>query len=611
VGPRPIKTKLSHLIAAIVVLFALSDVAFADSTSSPQAASPDKQALQPQGLNHAGIYALKQLDPNLTGAGVKFAVVCRSITYIDGQPQNDYQPAGVHNCFKDASFSYHDLHSADDEPAGISSHSTAVCSILFGRDPNAYNGLVGGFNYEGIVPEAQADVYEFWKFLIDNVFSMSAPDANVITADVGYQFEDWWTRGIEAMAQQSGKTIVVGIGNGSNSSDPALYPGAGSNVIGVGVVQSVDTKNPADGLSRFALVYPEYSSEGPTSDGRSKPDIVAPGNCLAAVADEPNLYEPTGNWSSFATPIVAGAAGLLIQKASSEPNLELAVSADGGNCVIKALLLNSATKLPYWHKGLLTKDDDHNVPLDWLQGAGMVNAAEAYKQLLAGRHIPGDCPIAGWDLNKLNKNNAPVGVYKIRVEEPANKIVSATVTWNRQFNTTYPFEHDVQKDVDIRLELWAIDTSDSNNSYLLDYSDSRSDNIEHIYCPADTNTGEYEIIISYSEDHDFNQPTVSPSYGLAWSISAVPIKDDLLWFDLNADGVVNDSDVKVLVNNIIAGIETPSRYLFGDINADGVVDADDLHILLSHINHSQSTLPDSKVSQGEPLADSTSSPLAR
>jgi len=40
--------------------------------------------LQPQGLNHAGIYALRQIDPGLTGAGVKFAVISRSITYIDG-----------------------------------------------------------------------------------------------------------------------------------------------------------------------------------------------------------------------------------------------------------------------------------------------------------------------------------------------------------------------------------------------------------------------------------------------------------------------------------------------------------------------------------------------
>ena len=106
------------------------------------------------------------------------------------------------------------------------------------------------------------------------------------------------------------------------------------------------------------------------------------------MAGEPNLYEPTGDWSSFATPVVAGAVAMLIQQAYADPNLQQAVSHDGGNCVIKSVLLNSATKLPYWHKGLLTKDDDHDVPLDYLQGAGMVNAVAASNQLLAGQHFP-------------------------------------------------------------------------------------------------------------------------------------------------------------------------------------------------------------------------------
>ena len=474
---------------------------------------------QPQGLTYAGIYQLKQTDPNLTGAGVKVALVSRSITYVDGEPQNDYRPASDHNCFKDTQYIFHDQQLL---PAGISAHSTAVCSILFGRDPNAYNEQIGDFNYEGAVPDAQANVYEFWSFLVNNVFPCSAPDADIITADIGYQFEDWWTRGIEAMVQKYGLTVVVGIGNGSNSSDPVLFPGAGGNVIGVGVVKSVESNDVNVGLSRFALVYPEYSSRGPTPDARCKPDIVAPGNCLAAVAGEPNLYEPTGDWSSFATPVVAGAAALLIQQAHADPNLQQAVSHDGGNCVIKSVLLNSATKLPYWHKGLLTKNDDHDVPLDYLQGAGMVNAVAASNQLLAGQHLPGDCPTAGWDLNKLNLDQTPENTYKIRITQPADKMITATVTWNKQFSLVYPFEHDAQKDADLRLEIWAVDSNDPNNDYLLDYSDSRIDNVEHIYTPVDGNFTDYEIVVLFSDEHDVNQPQVSPPYAVAWNVGQTP-----------------------------------------------------------------------------------------
>lgn len=569
----PTKARLSVLITGFLGLLLLGNIAVAEQQSIGN--------FQPQGLNYAGIYQLKQTDPTLTGTGVKVALVSRSITYLDGEPQNDYRPAIDLNCFKDTQYIFHDQQLL---PAGISAHSTAVCSILFGRDPNAYNEQIGDFNYEGAVPNAQADVYEFWSFLVNNVFPCSAPDADIITADIGYPFEDWWTRGIEAMVQKYGLTVVVGIGNGSNSSDPVLFPGAGSNVIGVGVVRSVESNDVNTRLSHFSLVYPEYSSGGPTSDARCKPDIVAPGNCLAAVAGL-NLYEPTGDWSSFATPVVAGAAALLIQQAYADPNLQQAVSHDGGNCVIKSILLNSATKLPYWHKGLLTKDDDHDVPLDYLQGAGMVNAVAASNQLLAGQHLPGNCPTAGWDLNKLDLNQTPENTYKIQITKPADKMITATVTWNRQFSLVYPFEHDTQKDADLRLEVWAVDLNDPNNNYLLDYSDSRTDNIEHVYTPADGNFTDYEIVVLFSNEHDVNQPQVSPPYAVAWNVGPVPVRDDALWFDLNGDGVVDDLDVDVLLDNLIASMQTPEdHYLFGDINNDGVIDVSDLDILMHYID---------------------------
>jgi len=547
--------------------------------ASAEADLPADINLQPKGLNHAGIYALRQLDPNLTGQGVKFAVVCRSITYTDGQPQNDYQPAIEHDCFKDSQFSFHDLQHL---PAGVSPHSTAICSLLFGRDHTAYNDNIGNFPYEGAVPDASAEVYEFWSFLVNNVFPASAPEVNVLTADIGYQFDDWWTRGIESIVERTGITAVVGIGNGTNAADPVLYPAAGDNVIGVGVIQSINSADVATGLSQFSLVYPEYSSKGPTADGRCKPDIVAPGNCLAALPDDNNIYEPTGAWSSYATPIVAGTAGLLIQKASQSPGLEPALSNDSGNCVIKSLLLNSATKLPYWHKGKLTKDDDHDIPLDWLQGAGMVNALEADRQLSAGRHLPGDCPITGWDLGKLDANATAENIYNIKIDDPAGKMLTATVTWNRHFWPAYPFDYQPQNDALISLECWAVDANNPERTYLLDYSDSTRDFVEHLYCAADPNFTDYAIIVSYS-DNEINLPAATSAYGLAWNFAQKPASDELLWFDLNADGIFDSRDIKVLLDNLLADLEQSDNYLFGDINEDGHIDVGDLQVFLNHL----------------------------
>ena len=563
------------LIAGIAAL--LIPVCAVAKSTEPQA---DKM-LQPQGLNHAGVYALRQINPNLTGAGVKFAVICRSVTYINGEPQNDYRPSIEHNCLKTKQFSFHDQ---GELPAGISPHSTAICSILFGEDPGASNQHLGQFYYQGTTPQAQADIYEFWHFVINNVFGHSPPDADIVTAGIGHPFEDWWTRGIESLAEHYGLIVVAGIGNGANAYDPLLYPAAGANAIGVGVVDSVNTENLATNLTHFALAYPEHSSFGPTSDGRCKPDIVAPGNCLAADVNEPDRYEPTGNASSFSTPLTAGAIGLLVQKAKQDPDLGPAVSPEGGNCVIKAILLNSATKLPYWHKGQLQTDDDHSAPLDYIQGAGMLNAVGAYRHLIAGQNKPGDVSTIGWDNNVLRKTESPQNIYKITLTEPADKFITATVAWNRHYNSTYPFEPAPEEDSNLRLELWAIDLNNPDNDYLLDYSDSSIDNVEHIYAAADANYTNYEIITSFSNIDDQKETAASQRYGLAWKTSERQDSDSIFWYDLNADGVVSESDFIILLNNLstLNGTKSPKSYLLGDVNADGTIDINDLEILLNH-----------------------------
>jgi len=553
----------------------------AASTSAAAEGQYTDKMLQPQGLNSAGIYALRELEPDLTGSGVKFAVICRSITYINGEPQNDYRPSTEHNCLKSRQFNFH---SQDKPSAGISPHSTAICSVLFGEDPYAHNTELGQFYYQGAVPKAQADIYEFWNFLSNKIFTGSAPDADILTASFGNQFEDWWTRGIESMAERHGLIVVAGIGNGSHVYDSLLYPGAGANVIGVGVIDSVKTENLSTNLAQFCLAYPEHSSLGPTDDGRCKPDIVAPGNCLAADANEPNRYEPTDNWSSFSTPIVAGTIGLLVQKAKQDTSLSPAISPDGGNCVIKAILLNSATKLPYWHKGQLETNDDHQVPLDYMQGAGMLNAVGAYEHLIAGMTKPGDDATIGWDLNELQKGKNPLNFYRITIAEPADKFITATVIWNKHYNNVYPFEALPEKDANLRLELWAVDSENPDNYYLLDYSDSRVDNVEHIYHQADANYTDYEIAVFYSDFDKANQPETPQRYGLAWSVSEKQDKDNIFWYDLNADGIVNELDFNVLMNNFMASIETPESYLLGDINTDGTIDAKDFQILTEHMS---------------------------
>jgi hypothetical protein len=212
----------------------------------------------------------------------------------------------------------------------------------------------------------------------------------------------------------------------------------------------------------------------------------------------------------------------------------------------------------------------------------MLDTVGAYKHLIAGLNEPGDVPTTGWDSNQLYSSTRSENVYKIILAEPANKYIIATLVWNKHFDRTYPFEPAPEKDNDLRLELWAVDPENPGNDYLLDYSDSNVDNIEHIYIPADPNYSNYEIILSMNENEDPREIAIAQRYGLVWNISDKPDRDNIFWYDLNADGIVNELDFAILVNSILNSTKSPESYLLGDINADGAIDIKDFNILIEH-----------------------------
>jgi hypothetical protein len=566
---------------AISTLWAAALLAGFLSAASP-AHAQDGSALQPQGLSRAGIRMLRGLDPNLTGADVRIGLVCRSETYLQDEPQYDYRPNVGHACFQNAKLFFHDDGMM---PAGISSHETAICSILFGDDPVGIASNVDPFLYQGAMPAAEGYIYEMRHFVTQYVYYQNRPEVDLVTASFGVPIEAWWTWGMESLAEHEGLPIIASIGNGSNAADPPLYPGAGSNAIGVGVVSSVSAEDPATSLAYFALAYPEQSSKGPTDDGRCKPDLIAPGNCLVAGAEGDQGYVTSGTWSSFATPVVAGVAGLLIQTAKQDKRFDGILSPEGGNCLLKAILMNSATKLPYWHKGLLTAEDDHESPLDYAQGAGMVNAVRAYQSLTAGRGNPGPVPTAGWDLNWLEGNQTLQQAYRIVVDEPDSRMLTATLVWNRHYSPVYPFQRMSDKDSDLRLEVWAVNPQNPSDDVLIDYSDSRVDNVEHIHIATVAGYTTYEIVVRHGDGSSRPGAVTGERYAVAWSVDDKPAEEkDILWLDLNADGIVNDQDLGILMTNLIAGRKSSDAYLIGDINMDGTIDVNDVDVLHARLN---------------------------
>jgi len=472
----------------------------------------------------------------LDGRGVTIAAVCRSATYLAGRPQGDYRPDTSHPALAGASIIFADPLARH---ATISEHATAVAAILVGRDPVAVDPAGNVALYEGAVPAATLQVHEFWRFVRDHVLADAPVDADVVTLSLGMTFEDWWTRGLQHLVERDAVVVVAPAGNGSAVRDPLLYPAAGPNVIAVGMVPALVDENGLR-LDGFDLVRPAHSSIGPAPDGRSKPDLVAPSNGLIPDPDGSG-YRYAGDWSSYAVPVVSGTAALLIQQIREDPRLVDVLGRDGFNCLMRAVLMNSARKLPFWHKGRPDPDDDHVAPLDWLQGAGMVDAVGAIEQLRAGPAEHGSVAPAGWDLNVIERSGVLENVYTID-PPPTAAALEVTLVWNRHFEPRYPFAARPSDDTDLRLEVWAVDPENPQATRRLDYSDSPIDNVEHIHCILDPDVAQVEIVVRSNRPDPAARPDGLETYALAWRTVDRSWPEHPAWADLNDDGRIEPAD---------------------------------------------------------------------
>lgn len=110
-------------------------------------------------------------------------------------------------------------------------------------------------------------------------------------------------------AVDAGIAFVVAAGNSGPGACTVGAPAAAEKAITVGAAYDPGEKG-------WAIA--EFSSRGPTADGRIKPDIVTPGvNIMAAKANSKNQYVAHSG-TSMATPFMAG---ILVLMLDANPNL--------------------------------------------------------------------------------------------------------------------------------------------------------------------------------------------------------------------------------------------------------------------------------------------------
>lgn len=123
-------------------------------------------------------------------------------------------------------------------------------------------------------------------------------------------------------AVSSGITVVVAAGNDGPEARTISSPAAANSVITVGAGADI---------GEFGFYLAEFSSRGPTADGRTKPDLWGPGVNVRSPAGNSGYSDVDG--TSFAAPFVSGVVALMLD---ANPGLRPAT--------IKSILTSTAMK---------------------------------------------------------------------------------------------------------------------------------------------------------------------------------------------------------------------------------------------------------------------------
>lgn len=347
--------------------------------------------------------------------------------------------------------------------------------------------------------------------------------------------------------------LVVAAGNSNtatNSSNNVGGPASGFNSISVGAAGNFTA-------TQFTTVA-DFSSRGPqdyydpvhglVKGVRAPVDIVAPGTTIYAAfyggqtggngaalstteADPSgganNWYTPGLDGTSFASPIVAGGVSLL---KSLSYNLWMGDESRDTR-VIKAVLMNSATKLPGWNNGQQVNASGVTVTtqsLDWSQGAGMLNLNRAFDQYIGGTMDvagTGGGPVnkLGWDFGQIQKSGVLGQIshndYAIQFTLQHNAILDVTLTWFRNIGLpTLTGEVSSEQTLttsdlgfaNLNVEIW-----NAGFTHLYAASQSKYNNVQALHFTL-TEDGAYGIRVTYA-DQMFGDP-IPEDYGLAWSV---------------------------------------------------------------------------------------------
>jgi len=291
------------------------------STASGRSSSTHKameQSTAGAAIRQLSMIGIDQLHADgFTGSGVTIAVMDSGFPGVPTLTAFSALRSG--NRIKD---SYNFAYNRSDV-FGYDAHGENVLSIMAANPGPAFSGSAPDANYllyvtEFVPTEYRVEEYN-WLFAAERADSAGA---DVINTSLGYfTFDDpamdysyasmngKTTRITRAAEKAAARGIIVVCSAGNEGAGSWKYisaPADGNMVLSVGAVDANGLRAP-------------FSSVGPASDGRTKPDIMAQGAATQFINASGALS--AGSGTSFSSPVIAGFVAGLMQ---AQPELTAA-----------------------------------------------------------------------------------------------------------------------------------------------------------------------------------------------------------------------------------------------------------------------------------------------